>query len=132
MPARSKKPDQVALRRAAGEYRRAVASRLAVVRRHVAPVQSDVARRVGVAPNTWYRFETGERPIDIYKLVSFCVLYDIDPRFLLLNDRSGLSPELLEKVQQDLPEVAANPPTPRRRSAPAAPPRTRLPLSADA
>lgn len=74
----------------ADEYIDGLSERLAIARKLVEPVQAEAARQCGVEPRTWHRWELGLRTIDPFALARFCVEYDIDPRFLLLGDPTGL------------------------------------------
>lgn len=72
------------------EYSAGLAERLRIARKLVEPRQVDAARRVACEPGTWFRYERGYRDIDTYTLARFCIQYDVDPKFILLGDPSGL------------------------------------------
>ena len=87
MAARPKTPE-------ATTYRQKFAERLRIARLIVEPRQVDAAYRVGVAANVWYRYENGLREVDSWALATFCIQYDVCPRFLLLGEIDGLRPEI--------------------------------------
>jgi len=72
----------------------------------------DTARRLGIDGGTWFRYERGTRVADPYALAKFCTLYDVDPRFILLGDASGLrwplsaNLRLIPEAAKYLPEQA--------------------------
>lgn len=74
----------------AAEYFAQVSERFRIARQLVENRQVDAARQCGCDPNAWNRYEHALREPDMFTLAKFCIQYDIDPRFLLLGDPSGL------------------------------------------
>jgi transcriptional regulator with XRE-family HTH domain len=96
------------------EYTAALAERLVICRKLVEPRQVDAARRVGIDPGTWFRYERGTRMVDAHTLARFCIQYDICPRFLLLGDPSGLRWPLsgnLRLIPEAVKYLPAEPPS---------------------
>lgn len=106
------------------EYSAGLAERLRIARQLVEPRQVDAARRVACEPGTWFRYERGTRDIDTYTLARFCIQYEIDPRFIILGDPSGLRWPLNGNLRL-IPEAAKYfPEPPPGAAAPATPQRT--------
>lgn len=112
MPSRADAPG-------APEFAAGLAERLRIARQLVEPRQVDAARRVGIDPGTWFRYERGTRVVDPYALAKFCVQYDVDPRFLLLGDASSLRWPLSANLRL-IPEAAPYLPEPQPEPAPPA------------
>jgi len=68
------------------EYRRKAAERLRQARSVVANSQADVARAIGITPMRWFRYESGERELNLDVLAKFCLLYGVCPRWIVIGD----------------------------------------------
>jgi hypothetical protein len=99
-------------------YTKGLAERLAIARKLVEPRQVDAARQCDIDYRTWYRYEAATRILEPSVLARFCIEYDIDPRWLILGDPSGLRwplaanmrylPEAVKYLPEPPPSLAAD------------------------
>jgi len=87
------------------EYRKRAAERLRQARSVVARSQADVARKLGVSPMRWFRYETGERELNFEVLARFCVEYDVCPRWIVIGDMKCMPPDIKNDLYLAYPEI---------------------------
>lgn len=76
----------------ASDFRPAVGKRLAFWRKSKALTQKDLATFLGMHPNAWSRYETGEVFISPYNLVRIAETYGLDIHWLYTGAQAPAGP----------------------------------------
>jgi transcriptional regulator with XRE-family HTH domain len=108
------------------KYRKLLAERLRITRLLVEPKQAEAARKIGITQNAWFRYESGDRRMNLYALAMFCIAYDVHMDWLLLGSPEKLRQPLRDqlftvpqarKYLRNLPPPAEPPASPHNRYA---------------
>jgi hypothetical protein len=90
----------------------AVGSRIHVVR--LARMEGDqpeiVARLFECSVEKWLSFESGQRAMDSFELITFCFRFRVSPEFILLGNEERLDETLKQRIEVETSESAPDKP----------------------
>ena len=75
-----------------------IASRLRRLRTALGMSQADLCRRIGVAPNRWNQYETGERRITVEVAGKLEDAFGVTLDFVYLGKEAGLPVRIVDQI----------------------------------